>query len=116
MNGHSNSSASFDNNLEDQQRTKNLRKAGQKYIDSVFDKVQQGRDPFIPAQPKTNAAAQADLEANQDADLEAVGHLISGSKLYVLCALWLTATATQTVFLKVVAHAACLHPIHTRQS
>ena len=110
MNGHNFAPASSDDSLHNPQRTKNLREAGQQYIDSVSQKLQQGRDPFIPAQPKTKAAAQADLEANQDADLEAVGQLITGSKLYVLCAFWLTGTATQTVFLKVVARPAQLLP------
>ena len=44
-----------------------------------------------------------------DPDLEAVGMVIKGSRLYMFGALWLISTSISMVFIKVGGHAPCTY-------
>lgn len=69
----------------DAARREALRKAGEEYFESILAKAAAGRDPFI-----ADASARrkpADVEAI-DPDMETVGLVLKGTKLYFIGALF----------------------------
>ena len=75
-----------------------LRKAGQDYFETILAKAAAGRDPFV-----ADAAARrrpADVEA-VDPDMETVGLVLKGAKLYFIGTLFIAASTMQLLFVSV---------------
>ena len=82
----------------DAARKEALRKAGQDYFETILAKAAAGRDPFV-----ADAAARrrpADVEA-ADPDMETVGLVLKGAKLYIIGALFFAATTMRLVLASV---------------
>ena len=89
----------------DAARKEALRKAGQDYFESILAKAASGRDPFV-----ADAAARrkpADVEAI-DSDMETVGLVLKGGKLYFIGALFFASTMLRLVLASV---SACKHAV-----
>ncbi len=101
---------------EDDLRKEKLRKAGQEYFERVLSQASKGKDPFQQqqAQPQRALASARSIEVRSlasggrqkglpqiDEDLETVGAVLEGSKLYVLSALHVGGTALSLVLAKV---------------
>jgi hypothetical protein len=95
-------------NGDDSQRREALRKAGAAYFDKVLAKASAGKDPFV--QPPGRHRKGGDVEA-VDQDLETVGRVLEGVRLYVIGALFVAASAVSFVLIKVrcLGQAAGLH-------
>mmetsp|Transcript_25306 Transcript_25306/g.70770 ORF Transcript_25306/g.70770 Transcript_25306/m.70770 type:complete len:398 (-) Transcript_25306:37-1230(-) len=104
--------------VEDERKREALRQAGQEYFDRVLAEASTGKDPFAPEQIVEKSAARVQKERRptarkqrpqrEDPDLEAVGAIISGAKLYILTALIIGCTGVGFVFMK-----ASLTPLET---
>lgn len=69
------------------------------YFDKVLKKAQAGKDPFIePPRPRRKATDAEKL----DPDLETVGRVLEGSKLYVISALFIISSSCSLMFAKVM--------------
>ncbi len=65
----------------------------------MLKKARAGKDPFIePPRPRRKATDAEDL----DPDLETVGRVLEGSKLYVISALFIISSSCSLVFAKVM--------------
>ena len=65
----------------------------------MLKKAQAGKDPFIePPRPRRKATDAEEL----DPDLETVGRVLEGSKLYVISALFIISSSCSLVFAKVM--------------
>eukprot|EP00193_Tetraselmis_chui_P012982 CAMPEP_0177774084 /NCGR_PEP_ID=MMETSP0491_2-20121128/13281_1 /TAXON_ID=63592 /ORGANISM="Tetraselmis chuii, Strain PLY429" /LENGTH=228 /DNA_ID=CAMNT_0019292365 /DNA_START=84 /DNA_END=767 /DNA_ORIENTATION=- len=102
--------------VEDERKREALRKAGQEYFERVLAEASTGKDPFAPEQiteiapqrEKRTGAARRARPQREDPDLEAVGAIISGAKLYILTAIFVGCKAAGFVFFK-----ASLNPLET---
>ncbi|BDA45514.1 hypothetical protein COCOBI_07-3010 [Coccomyxa sp. Obi] len=90
---------------DDSARKEALRKAGAEYFDKVLSKASAGKDPFID--PPKSRRKPADIEA-VDPDIETVGKVLEGIRLYVIGALFLTCASVSLVLVQ-----ASLQPLHT---
>lgn len=71
------------------------------YFDRVLAKAQAGKDPFRePPKPRRRST---DAEAI-DPDLETVGRVLEGSKLYVISALFIISSSSSLILAKVHRH------------
>mmetsp|Transcript_29592 Transcript_29592/g.74437 ORF Transcript_29592/g.74437 Transcript_29592/m.74437 type:complete len:407 (+) Transcript_29592:72-1292(+) len=105
---------------EDGAKREALRKAGLDFFEQVLAEASTGKDPFAPeaARPEKAAVARAGdarpgttrraRAQREDPDLEAVGAMISGARLYVLTAVFVACSAAGLVLFK-----ACLNPLET---
>jgi hypothetical protein len=95
--------------VEDERKREALRKAGQEYFERVLAEASTGKDPFAPEQiteiapqrEKRTGATRRARPQREDPDLEAVGAIISGAKLYILTAIFVGCKAAGFVFFKV---------------
>lgn len=60
-----------------------------------------GKDPFLP-QPPPLRRPRRDIEAAADPDLETVGAILEGARLYVLSGLFVAGQAASVVLVKVI--------------
>ena len=85
-------------------RREALKRAGEAYFNKVLEKAQAGKDPF--AQAPARLRRGADVEAlDRDPDLEIVGAVLAGVRLYFIGALFVAASAVSFVLIKVVGRA-----------
>jgi len=76
------------------------------YFDRVLQKAQAGKDPFRePPRPRRRST---DAEA-VDPDLETLGRVLEGSKLYFISALFIISSSCSLVLAQVI-----LHPLFLR--
>ena len=81
-------------------RREALKKAGEAYFNKVLEKAQAGKDPFVPHPARLRKGA--DVEAlDRDPDLEIVGLVLAGVRLYFIGALFVAASAVSFVLIKV---------------
>ena len=71
------------------------------YFDRVLAKAQAGKDPF--REPPKARRRSTDAEAI-DPDLETVGRVLEGSKLYVISALFIISSSCSLILAKVHRH------------
>ncbi|CAL8470893.1 g10435 [Coccomyxa elongata] len=93
------------NGDDESARKEALRKAGAEYFDKVLSKASAGKDPFLD--PPKSRRKPADIEA-VDPDIETVGRVLEGIRLYVIGALFLTCASVSLVLVQ-----ASLQPLHT---
>ncbi len=95
-------------------RKEALRKAGQEYFDRVLVHAHQGHNPLKAITGR--ARNKPDNEAYED--VEVVDQLMSGSRLYILCGLWLSGSVSQLLLLMMrsasamMASCAALHIVN----
>ena len=77
-----------------------LRKAGLEYFESVLAQSRQEADPFAPAPAPKHRRAGAQPDHTDD-DMEVVGEVLAGSRLYVIGAIHLLTSASSLLFIKV---------------
>ncbi|KAK9904192.1 hypothetical protein WJX75_006390 [Coccomyxa subellipsoidea] len=92
-------------NGDEAARKEALRKAGAEYFDKVLSQASAGKDPFLD--PPKARFKNADIEA-LDPDIETVGRVLEGVRLYVIGALFLTCASVSLVLVQ-----ASLQPLHT---
>lgn len=85
---------------EESLRKEALRKAGEKYFEKVLAQAGKGQDPFVPT-PLSEKARRKDLESARDADLETVGLVLEGVKLYAIGAIYFMASTASLVLIQV---------------
>lgn len=69
-----------------------------RYFAKVLAQSESGKDPFQAPPPP---ARPRDIESILDPDLETVGAVLEGSRLYVLSALYIASQGASLVLLKV---------------
>lgn len=99
--------------LEDERKREALRKAGQEYFERVLAEASTGKDPFAPEPISQKPVSRSGRDKRhqgrrqrpqkEDPDLEAVGAIITGARLYILTALFVGCTGVGFVFMKVNA-------------
>ena len=76
-----------------------MRSAASDYFDRVLKKAQAGKDPFKePPRPRRKPTDAEEM----DPDLETVGRVLEGSKLYVISALFIISSSASLVLAKVI--------------
>ena len=99
---------------EEERKREALRKAGQEYFERVLAEASTGKDPFAAEPIEDKAAKRAEKQQkeqkraqrrqrlqNEDPDMEAVGAVISGARLYILTAVFVSCTGMGLLFMKV---------------
>lgn len=87
-----------------------LRKAGQDYFESILAKAAAGKDPFVADAAERRKSR--DLES-VDPDMETVGLVLKGSKLYFIGTLFFAATTMRLVLAGVSSRAVYILAAHT---
>jgi len=97
---------------QDEKKREALRKAGQEYFERVLAEASTGKDPFAPepiseknsGKPRSKdrwSGLRRQRSLKEDPDLEAVGAILSGVRMYVLTAVFVLSSGVGFVFFKV---------------
>ena len=70
---------------------------GAEYFDKILAKAQAGKDPFREPPRPRRKSAEAEMA---DPDLETVGRVLEGSKLYVISAAFVLASSCSPILAK----------------